>query len=154
MRLRSDSGAKIYASQIAAEALAEGHSSRSLKVGVLTPLFNWFERQGGAMQVKVDQIVAAGQLLPILGGLQVIETPGHTPCHLSYYAVEEKLLFAGDAVRTVPGRVNYNQKKITNWDHEMMKKSVHKLAELKPEIVCSGHGPVLFDAAGKFPPLK
>jgi glyoxylase-like metal-dependent hydrolase (beta-lactamase superfamily II) len=151
MRLKSDSGAKIYASQIAADALADGHSSRSLKVGVLTPLFNWFERQGGAMQVTVDQVVAEGQSLPILGGLHVIETPGHTPCHLAYYAVEEKLLFAGDAVRTVPGQVNYNQKKITNWDHEIMKKSVDKLAELEPEIVCCGHGPVLFNAARKFP---
>lgn len=151
MQLKSKSGARIYASQIAAEALAEGHSSRSLKLGVLTPLVGWFESQGGGMQVAVDEIVAGGQILPVLGGLKVIETPGHTPGHVSYYAVDEKLLFAGDAVRNLPDKVGYNRKKVTNWDHQIMQQSVHKLAGLKPEIIVCGHGPVVFDAAGKFP---
>ena len=153
MALKADSGARIFASQIEADALAEGHSSRSLQMGILTPLFDWVERQGGGMQVAVDEIVAEGQTIPVLGGLKVIESPGHTPGHLSYYAEEMKLLFAGDAVRTKTGQVGYNWFKATNWDHEIMRQSVHKLAALQPEIVCSGHGPVVFDAANKFPPL-
>ncbi len=151
MQLKTGSGAKIYASRIAAEALTEGHSSRSLKLGALTPLSDWFERSGNGMQVTVDEIVAEGQVLPVLGGLKVIETPGHTPGHVSFYAVEERLLFAGDAVTTVPGRITYNRKKFSNWDQEIMRQSANKLAGLKPEIVCSGHGPVVFDAAEKFP---
>ena len=32
-----------------------------------------------------------------------------------------------------------------------MRTSVHRQAALHPHIVCSGHGPVVFDAADKFP---
>jgi glyoxylase-like metal-dependent hydrolase (beta-lactamase superfamily II) len=37
-----------------------------------------------------------GHLLPILGGLQVIHTPGHTPGSLSFYT--EGMLFSGDTL--------------------------------------------------------
>ena len=151
MALMKASGAKITASQIAADALSDGQSSRSLKMGILTPLFDRIEHLGGGMQVDVEEIVSEGQILPILGGLKVIETPGHTPGHISFYSVEHQLLFAGDAVRNKPGAVGYNWFKVTNWDHGIMRKSVHKLAALKPEIVCCGHGPVVFNAADKFP---
>jgi glyoxylase-like metal-dependent hydrolase (beta-lactamase superfamily II) len=151
MVLKKASGAKIYASQIATDALAEGRSSRSLKMGFLTPLFDRIEQGGSGMQVEVDEIVSEGQALPILGGIHVIETPGHTPGHTSYYSTEHQLLFAGDAVRNKPGAVGYNWFKLTNWDHEIMRQSVGKLAALKPEIVCCGHGPVVFNAGDKFP---
>jgi glyoxylase-like metal-dependent hydrolase (beta-lactamase superfamily II) len=47
--------------------------------------------------------------------------------------------------------VLYNRVKMFNWDEEQMRASVHRQAELMPEIVCSGHGPVVFGAAAKFP---
>lgn len=150
MALKEKSGATIFASQIAASALAEGHSSRKVKAGIFTPIFTWFERRGGAMRVDVDEILTGLDTLPILGGLQVLETPGHTPGHLSFYAPAHKLLIAGDSVSTQPDNVLYNRMKAFNWDQDQMKASVHMQAELQPEIVTSGHGPVVFEAAGKF----
>jgi len=149
--LRAESGASIFASRIAAQALAEGHSSRPLKLGVLAPLFRWLEQLNGAMHIEVDEILSAGQVLPILGGLKVIETPGHTPGHLSFHAEAHQLLFAGDSVSTFPGEIRGNKVKFFNWDQDQMLASVQLQAALQPEIVCSGHGPVVFEAASKFP---
>jgi len=149
--LKNSNGARILTSQIEADALAKGESSRPIKAGWLTPVFSWFQRMGGAMQVAVDQVLAEDDQLPILGGLQVVASPGHTPGHISFYAPRYKLLFAGDSVSTQPDRVLYNRVKMFNWDEEQMRASVHRQAELMPEIVCSGHGPVVFEAADKFP---
>ncbi|MGD2026865.1 MAG: MBL fold metallo-hydrolase [Anaerolineales bacterium] len=149
--LKEDSDVKVYASHVAADALAVGRSSRKVKMGIFTPIFSWFERQGGAMKVEVDEILSPGDVLPILGGLEVLETPGHTPGHISFYAREHKLLFAGDSVSTQEGSVLYNRMKSFNWDNDLMQTSVHEQEALQPEIVCSGHGPVVFGAAGKFP---
>lgn len=150
MALKAKSGATIYASQIAADALREGHSSRPIKAGIFSPIFSWFERRGDAMRVDVDEILAGGDTLPILGGMQVLETPGHTPGHLSFYFPTHRLLAAGDSVSTQPDKVLYNRMKAFNWDQAQMQASVHMQAELQPEIVTSGHGPVVFEAAEKF----
>lgn len=152
--LRKDSGAQIFASQVAADALARGHSSRKIKVGIFTPLFTWFETLSGAMKIKVDTILAEGDTLPLLGGLEVLETSGHTPGHLSFYVREHKLLFAGDSVSTQPDKVLYNRMKAFNWDQEKMIAAVHRQQAILPEIVCSGHGPVVYGAAEKFPQVK
>lgn len=149
--LKAESGARIYASQIAAQALAEGHSSRQIELGILTPIFRWLEHLNGAMQIEVDELLSAGQMLPMLGGLKVLETPGHTPGHLSFYAEKHKLLFAGDSVSTNPGEILGNKVKLFNWNQDQMLASVRFQAALQPEIVCSGHGPVVYQAASKFP---
>jgi glyoxylase-like metal-dependent hydrolase (beta-lactamase superfamily II) len=148
--LRADYSLNFFASQKAAEALARGHSSRKIKAGLFSPLFTWFEALGGAMKIAVDEQIAESNTLPLLGGLEVLETPGHTPGHISFYAPRHKLLFAGDSVSTRPDQVLPNQTKMFNWDQEKMLDSVRRQQELAPEIVCSGHGPVVFKAAGKF----
>jgi len=148
--LRADYPLEVFASRTAAEALARGHSSRKIKAGIFSPLFTWFEALGGAMKIDVDTLAAEGDTLPLLGGLEVFDTPGHTPGHVSFYAPRHKLLFAGDSVSTRPDQVLPNQTKMFNWNQEKMLASVHRQQALAPEIVCSGHGPVVFDAAEKF----
>jgi len=150
-KLKEISGARIFTSQIEAEALAEGRSSRPLQLGALTPLTARLERLGGGMRIPVDQVLADGDLLPILGGMEVVFSPGHTPGHISYYIPQYKLLFAGDSVSTQPDSVLYNRMKIFNWDAGQMRASVQRQAAMQPAIVCSGHGPVVFRAADKFP---
>jgi glyoxylase-like metal-dependent hydrolase (beta-lactamase superfamily II) len=149
-QLKDRYSARVLTSRIEADALAQGRSSRPVKAGFLAPLFSWAQQQNGALHVEVDQVLAEADLLPILGGLQVVASPGHTPGHLSFYAPRHGLLFAGDSVSTRPDRVLYNRVRMFNWDEQQMRASVRRQAELRPEIVCSGHGPVVFAAADKF----
>lgn len=148
--LRAESGAAVLTSQVEAEALRNGHSSRQIHAGLFTPLFSWFEGLDGSMKIEVDAILSEGDTLPLLGGLEVLETPGHTPGHLSFYAPHHSLLFAGDSVSTQPDKVRYNRMKAFNWDQEQMITSVHRQHGIEPKVVCSGHGPVIFGAAEKF----
>ncbi len=48
----------------------------------------------------MDEILKDGQTLPVLGGLRVVETPGHTPGHISLFAPAVGMLFCGDSMVT------------------------------------------------------
>lgn len=150
--LKKLTGAEVYASRLAAEAMAEGISSRRLKLGKLsTPLVAFLEKTFHLPKIKVDEILSPGQVLPILGGLEVIDTSGHTPGHLSYFAKEVGILFAGDSLHARTGNIEYNLYPSITWDREKMIASTSLQAELKPKIVCTGHGPVVSGPELRFP---
>lgn len=52
----------------------------------------------------VDIAVHDGDTFDWCGGCTIIETPGHTPGHISVYAVEKDVLITGDAVALENGR--------------------------------------------------
>ncbi len=90
---------KIRASKIECEAIQKGISSREIKAkGCLGIIFNL-----GSAFFRSDPTYCAGDLepdmeLPILGGLRVLDTSGHTPGHLSFFLVKHRILFAGDSI--------------------------------------------------------
>lgn len=49
---------------------------------------------------KVDEvtIIDSGDILPYCGGIEVIDTKGHMPGHISLYVKKDKVLIAGDAL--------------------------------------------------------
>lgn len=152
--VRAVSGAKVYATQIEADAMAAGESSRPLKPkGLLKVLFKLREAFAPKRPVLVDEIMEPGQSLPVLGGLEVVATPGHTPGHVSLYAPEAGVLFAGDSLRTKEDEIILGNIPMITWDEEKLLESIQKQAELRPMIVCVGHGPVVYEAGGKFPGL-
>jgi len=152
--LARTSGARTYASQIEAKAIAIGKASRQIHssgfsvrrflFALLSPFFR-------AEPYRVDEILEEGQTLSGLGGLQVVATPGHTPGHLSFYAPTAGVLFCGDSMIVSDEKVLYGSRPEVTWDEDQARESVRKQAELGANIVCSGHGPVVNDAAGKFP---
>lgn len=83
--------------------------------------------------------VQAGSQLPeVLGGLQVIFTPGHTRGHVCFWQPDRRLLFCGDVVLRLPQlRLPFP---IVTVDMAENKRSVKKLAELDASVVCFGHG--------------
>lgn len=148
-------GAKVLASQKAAEAMAKGISSRRINMGrLLTPVMAFGESLFHLPKITVDEILSPGQVLPILGGLEVIDTAGHTPCHLSYFAKEVGILFAGDSLHARTGNIQYNLYPSITWDKEKAIAATHLQAELKPKIVCAGHGQVVSEPELRFPSLK
>ena len=151
--LQRASGARTYASQIEADAIAKGHSSRQIGptgFSFRRILFTLLGPLMKATPVVIDEILAEGQTLPILGGLQVLETPGHTPGHLSLYAPQAGVLFCGDSLVADAAGLHGSRPGLT-WNDAKARQSERKQAALHPQIVCSGHGPVVRDAAGKFP---
>jgi glyoxylase-like metal-dependent hydrolase (beta-lactamase superfamily II) len=53
----------------------------------------------------VDTIVTDGEELPYCGGISVINTPGHTPGHISLYHKPSKTLIAADAMIISDGQL-------------------------------------------------
>ncbi|WP_123039578.1 MBL fold metallo-hydrolase [Cohnella candidum] len=54
---------------------------------------------------RVDRLLAGGTTLPFGGGIVVIETPGHTPGHLSFYHLPSRTLIACDALTIEGGKL-------------------------------------------------
>ena len=151
--LKEASGARMYASQPEAEAMAKGVSSRPVNRTV--GRFQGFviRLMGKLLKptpVQVDEVLADGQALPVLGGLQVVETPGHSPGHLSFFAPSVHVLFCGDSMKSNDKGLRASRSR-NNWNQALAEDSVKKQAALGAQIVCPGHGPVVKDAYGRFP---
>ncbi len=151
--LQKATGARTYASQVEADAIAAGEPSRQISSNGSSLRRILFMLVGPLFKVKpfqVDEILVEGQTLPVLGGLRVVETPGHTPDHISLYAPAVGVLFCGDSMVTDETGIHGSRPAVT-WDQARAKESARKQAELGASIVCSGHGPVVWEAGGKFP---
>jgi glyoxylase-like metal-dependent hydrolase (beta-lactamase superfamily II) len=95
------------------------------------------------------QILPAGEL-PGLKGWRCLETPGHTPGHVSFFREADGVLIAGDALATMnmdswSGLITGHQELArggtpfdTNW--AATRDSVNRLAQLQPKVLACGHG--------------
>ncbi len=98
--------------------------------------------------VPADRILADGEVLPeVLGGLQVVATPGHTPGHAAFWQPNRRVLFCGDAIMHMWG-LSLPFAAATG-DMAGARRSVARLAELAPAVVCFGHGPALTRGAAE-----
>jgi glyoxylase-like metal-dependent hydrolase (beta-lactamase superfamily II) len=150
--LKADCGARLYANKLEAEAIASGQASRPIvpKNVFFRLIFGLANRLMKATPATIDEHLEDGQTLPMLGGLRVLGTPGHTPGHLSFFAESEGVLFSGDSVIANKGGLQNSRPPVT-WDKDQARVSAHKQANLKPRVVCPGHGPVVTEAENKFP---
>jgi glyoxylase-like metal-dependent hydrolase (beta-lactamase superfamily II) len=81
-------------------------------------------------------------------GLQIIETPGHTPGHISILDQAAGVLVAGDALNGADGGVVGANPDFSE-DMDLANASVVKLAGFDYEVLLLGHGePVTAGAAG------
>lgn len=152
-RIKAASGAKVYASQIEAEAIERGQSSREIRVsGIGKPLFGLFNALTPITPAMVDEILESEDELPVLGGMYVVSTPGHTPGHISFYAPQHRALFVGDSLVAMGGKLNFTNGPVT-WNYDIGRESVRRQAELGAEMVFCGHGPVIRTAENPFPSL-
>ena len=150
--LETASRARIFASAIEARAMAEGHASRPLKHRhmVIKLLFDLMTGLFKPAPVHADEYLSNGLTLPVLGGLRVVETPGHTPGHISLFAPSVGVLFCGDSIVSEETGLR-GSRGANTWDQDKADESVRKQAALGARILCPGHGSVVMDVAGKFP---
>lgn len=135
--IQTASGAKVYAGEISARYLQVGRSPDHLP-RVIQWFTNSFVKYQATSVSEIEKI-ADGDRLPVLGGLEVLATPGHTLGHISFYSPSTGVLFTGDALDTRNGRLNRTRKILTA--HEVMAdQSAIRLIELAPVTFASGHG--------------
>jgi glyoxylase-like metal-dependent hydrolase (beta-lactamase superfamily II) len=83
-----------------------------------------------------------GQVLPILGGLEVIHTPGHTPGSVCLYGARDRVLFVGDTLQRRWGRVSYASRLYSD-DPAAAREAVKRLAAQDVETIVFSHYPAL-----------
>jgi glyoxylase-like metal-dependent hydrolase (beta-lactamase superfamily II) len=89
--------------------------------------------------VSVDCLLNDGDLLDWCGGCRIIETPGHTPGHISLFMESDSIMVTGDAIA-----LEDNQPVIANpqftLDMEQASKSMEKLLSVKASFYYCYHG--------------
>jgi glyoxylase-like metal-dependent hydrolase (beta-lactamase superfamily II) len=150
--LKTVTGARVYTTKIEAEAMAAGHASRPLVTNnlLLKAIFWLTSHLVKPKPVSADELLSDGQQLPVLGGLRAVSTIGHTPGHVSFFAPTSGVLFVGDSLVSEKTGLRVSTGANT-WDQAKADDAVRRQAALAPKFVCPGHGPVVTDAAGKFP---
>ncbi len=144
-RLKNATNARVYASGIEADAIRRGDLSRELNLGVFSKiLFRLIRILNRTKPVMVDQIISAGMSIADDPNTEVIDSTGHTPGHISIYMKREKVLFAGDSLRQAKdGRITLSPA-VSIWDEKQALASMERQLRLNIEIICPGHGPVIF----------
>jgi glyoxylase-like metal-dependent hydrolase (beta-lactamase superfamily II) len=82
-----------------------------------------------------------------VGGFRVLETPGHTAGHVSYWRERDGVLVMGDVL------ANLNiwsglpmlcePQRIFSLDPAQNRRSARRFLDLNPKLICFGHGPPL-----------
>ncbi|MFL5750673.1 MAG: MBL fold metallo-hydrolase [Chloroflexota bacterium] len=89
-----------------------------------------------------------GDVLPILGGLEVVHTPGHTPGSVCLYGRRDGVLFVGDALQRRFGRVSYASGLYSD-DAKAAREAVKRLATLDVQTIVFSHYPAVTEGAGE-----
>ncbi len=90
--------------------------------------------------IAVDREIGDGEILnEVMGGLQVIATPGHAPGHLAFWQPVQRILFCGDVIMRFAWGM---QRPFSFLTVEMAEndRSMRRIAELDAAVICFGHG--------------
>ena len=111
--------------------------------------YRWMLGRGGQRRpqqavrihdTEVHQTVEHGDVLPLMGGLRMLHTPGHTPGSVCVLLEGPQVLFLGDSVLNNIDRLS----RPLMWDRSRRRQldaSLHTLRELEAQVACFGHGP-------------
>jgi glyoxylase-like metal-dependent hydrolase (beta-lactamase superfamily II) len=86
-----------------------------------------------------------------VAGFTVLDTPGHSPGHISYWREADRVLVCGDVMWgwhpfVLRGSIREPAGLVTP-DPARNRESARRIAALEPALVCFGHGPPLRDPA-------
>ena len=86
-----------------------------------------------------------------VAGFKVLDTPGHSPGHVSYWRESDRVLVCGDVIWGCNPFINAGPPQepfsFVSPDPAQNRDSARRLAELEPALVCFGHGAPLRDTA-------
>jgi glyoxylase-like metal-dependent hydrolase (beta-lactamase superfamily II) len=144
--LKASSGAPVYASASDSAAIRGDEPIPTPPVTeqlqFLKPLFNLLPNPE---PVDVEHTVAEGATNDLPADLRVVETPGHTPGHVSYLLEREGgLLIVGDAAVVKRGEIKLGW---LNRGQPACKNTIRHIAEYDFDTACFGHSDPLRPAA-------
>lgn len=134
----------VYMSKLDAEFLEEDKNLDTHKK-------NYPPRGGAPKNLQTKPNVRL-QEEDVVGSLQVIETPGHSPGSISFLDQRNGILIAGDAFQirggiAVAGQVRWSFPfpAWSTWDRMIALESAKKLRDYQPSALAVGHGNLLYD---------
>ena len=108
-----------------------------------TPIKGYFVK----IDWKPDRLLRPGDRV---GSLEVVPAPGHTPGHISFVDVRDRVLIAGDAFQTRGGiavsgvlRPLFPFPAMATWNKPTALVTAEALRDLRPSLLAVGHGNVL-----------
>jgi glyoxylase-like metal-dependent hydrolase (beta-lactamase superfamily II) len=109
---------------------------------------NWIVRLGsrlwGGPSYPVTRVLQEGDEL---AGFRVIHAPGHTPGHVIFFREGDRIALAGDVLANIhflTGQTGLREPPaFFSEDPAENRRSIQTLIDLKPNVVCFGHGPPL-----------
>jgi glyoxylase-like metal-dependent hydrolase (beta-lactamase superfamily II) len=129
------------ADRVAAETAAFSGAWR----GRPSPILRLADRLGGPGH-RVDRTLHEGDRV---ADFEVIETPGHTPGHISLWREADGVVILGDlASYRNPLSLSLGLReasRLITRDPLQNRRSIRKIATLRPRLICFGHGPPLTD---------
>ena len=97
---------------------------------------------------QVDRVLREGDEV---AGFSVLETPGHSAGHVSFWRESDRVLICGDVLNGMhlltTRRGLYEPPRVFTPDPQGNRRSIRRLAALEPALVCFGHGPPLRGSA-------
>lgn len=130
-------GATVIGGAQTVALMRRGRSSPHIQKPMGT-LGNFFNRYA-AVKDDAMQVAAVDQMLPMLGGLRLMTTPGHTPDHCAFYSAERGVVFTGDALGISDGTLALPPPIITD-DVAAARESARQLLTLEAGAYLCGHG--------------
>jgi glyoxylase-like metal-dependent hydrolase (beta-lactamase superfamily II) len=140
-----DSDAKVMVGDKDADVVS-GKEPPRVPRGVLFAIARIFMGFLKYHPVPVDSRLKGGERINVLGDLEVIPLPGHTPGNIGLFSPKNRLLFSSDTVRIKNGKflvpLNFKTNKAEALD------SIRRISELDCEIILPGHGkPIMANAS-------
>ena len=112
-----------------------------------TPIKGYFVK----IDWKPDRLLRPGDRV---GSLEVVPAPGHTPGHIGFLDVRDRVLIAGDAFQTRGGiavsgvlRPLFPFPAMATWNKPTALATAEALRDLRPSLLAVGHGSVLQEPA-------
>lgn len=132
--LRDHTGALVHVHQDDAAYLRSGKRPPADPAQPLGKLIDLVSRRQAPC--PADRTFLDGDLV---GGLQVLHTPGHTPGHCSFLHQRSGVLIVGDALCNL-GAISYPRRFLCT-NVELSRESAKRLGEVSYEVAAFAHGP-------------
>ncbi len=140
----AETRATVWATAEAKEQMVKGKPPEHVPA-VFVWVGNLFAPLPPVTAERIEVFNPENRMLPILGGLELISTPGHTRDHVSFYHPQTGVLFAGDALFALGGRLRVGPDMLTA-DPAAGRRAALDLLKRSPTVFACGHGAPIMDA--------